>query len=68
MITSDEATAAIKTDGTMWAWGHNEYGEVGNKKSGPSNNGISSPTQVGTLDGFATMGSAQHSFFGLREA
>ena len=68
LITSDEATAAIKTDGTMWAWGHNEYGEVGNNKSGPSNNGISSPTQVGTLDGFATMGSAQHSFFGLREA
>jgi alpha-tubulin suppressor-like RCC1 family protein len=35
---------AIKTDGTLWTWGYDEYGSVG--ISGPANVHISSPTQV----------------------
>jgi alpha-tubulin suppressor-like RCC1 family protein len=37
-------TAAIKTDGTMWAWGYNSSGQlgIGNTTS------VSSPVQVGT--------------------
>ena len=27
-------TVAIKNDGTIWAWGYNEYGQLGNGKSG----------------------------------
>jgi alpha-tubulin suppressor-like RCC1 family protein len=27
-------TAAIKTDGTLWTWGHNSYGQIGNNTSG----------------------------------
>ena len=27
-------TAAIKTDGTLWSWGYNYYGELGNNASG----------------------------------
>jgi alpha-tubulin suppressor-like RCC1 family protein len=38
-------TAAIKTDGTLWAWGYNGYGELGN---GTRTN-YSSPIQVGLL-------------------
>jgi alpha-tubulin suppressor-like RCC1 family protein len=30
-------TAAIKTDGTMWLWGNNSYGQIGD---------VSSPTQI----------------------
>jgi alpha-tubulin suppressor-like RCC1 family protein len=40
-------TLAIKTDGTLWAWGYNDYGS-GVLGLGTSNN-YSSPTQVGAL-------------------
>ena len=42
----DSQAAAIKTDGTLWTWGKNEYGNLGHDT--PSNAFKSSPTQVGT--------------------
>ena len=42
-----QATVAVKTDGTLWTWGSNEAGEMGQNEGGPTKN-ISSPTQVGT--------------------
>ena len=42
-----QATVAVKTDGTLWTWGSNEKGEMGQNEGSPSKN-ISSPTQVGT--------------------
>jgi hypothetical protein len=38
------ATAAIKTDGTLWTWGNNNYGQLGNNSATSS----SSPVQVVT--------------------
>tara|TARA_R100001082_G_scaffold57777_1_gene31877 strand:- start:41 stop:1213 length:1173 start_codon:yes stop_codon:yes gene_type:complete len=47
--TMREGAYGIKTDGTFWAWGRNETGQLGlNQFWNPTNNGISSPTQVGT--------------------
>jgi alpha-tubulin suppressor-like RCC1 family protein len=47
---SDFAAAGIglglKTDGTLWAWGNNQNGPLGQNEPGPSQ--YSSPTQVGT--------------------
>ena len=46
----------IKTDGTLWTWGFNEYGELGLNQAGPSGPGgwKSSPTQIGTDATWAT--------------
>ena len=38
-------TAAIKTDGTLWAWGYNSQGQLGNNVL----TNYSSPIQVGSL-------------------
>jgi alpha-tubulin suppressor-like RCC1 family protein len=38
---------ATKTDGTLWAWGGNDYGQLGqNSRNTPGNAGYSSPTQI----------------------
>ena len=38
---------AIKGDGTLWAWGNNQGGRLG-QNEGPSGNSYSSPVQIGT--------------------
>ena len=47
--TTGTAFVAIKTDGTLWTWGYNAYGQLGR------NNAInySSPVQVGALTNWA---------------
>ena len=37
--------AAVKTDGTLWKWGRNNNGQVGQNST---DDGRSSPTQIGT--------------------
>jgi alpha-tubulin suppressor-like RCC1 family protein len=53
--------AALKTDGTIWTWGTNIYGEMGN---GSTITTFSSPVQVGTLSTWASASACdQHSLF-----
>lgn len=42
-------TVALKKDGTVWAWGHNFYGELGNK----TREHAQYPVQVLRADGSA---------------
>ena len=42
----DAFGVATKTDGTLWAWGNNQWGMLGQNQ--PVNNRRSSPTQIGT--------------------
>ena len=48
--TGQKGQWAIKTDGTLWGWGENGYGQLGqNQAQSPSNDyNRSSPVQVGT--------------------
>jgi len=43
---SNNATIAVKTDGTLWSWGHNEAGALGQSQADSVK--VSSPTQVGS--------------------
>ena len=45
-VGQDEAVIATKTDGTMWAWGRNTWGNLGLNQAGPTTTKYSSPTQV----------------------
>ena len=43
---------AVKTDGTLWAWGYNEQGELGQN----NRTSYSSPTQIGSDTTWAAVG------------
>tara|TARA_R110002020_G_scaffold15897_4_gene56621 strand:+ start:132 stop:1355 length:1224 start_codon:yes stop_codon:yes gene_type:complete len=51
----------VKTDGTLWTWGRNTYGQVGD---GTTTN-RSSPVQVGALTTWSRFRGALHSSMGL---
>jgi len=55
-------TMAIKTDGTLWCWGRNNYGQlgVGNKDTN------SSPVQVGALTTWSKIAPVQKSSYALK--
>jgi len=42
--TKDDHVLALKSDGTLWAWGANDYGQLGDGTTGRS----TTPRQVGT--------------------
>lgn len=43
----DDYSIALKTNGTLWAWGDNVYGQLGNNTFG-TGNFLTTPTQIGT--------------------
>jgi alpha-tubulin suppressor-like RCC1 family protein len=61
-ISSQQHTLAIKSDGTLWAWGWNTYGElgIGNTTTQPS------PVQVGTDHDWTNIASAEYSSFAIK--
>ena len=46
----ERTAVAIKSDGTLWIWGHNNYGQIGAGGEAPQ----SSPLQIGTETTWAT--------------
>ena len=45
IATSGDHTVALKSDGTLWAWGLNHWGQLGDG----TNNNKNIPTQIGSL-------------------
>ena len=61
--------AAIKTDGTLWIWGTNENGQLGQNTNGtPSGSldGRSSPAQVGTDTTWANIVWTQYTAYAVK--
>jgi len=59
-------TCAIKTDGTLWCWGHNEFGQVGNGDSGVGKK-VSKPSQVGADSNWDTVSLGAEHVCGLKD-
>ena len=48
VINASDHTAALKTDGTMWGWGDNEYGEMGQNDRADRSSPVQLPSKSGT--------------------
>ncbi len=61
---NNEGVIALKTNGTMWAWGGNSQGQLGLNK----NTNVSSPTQIGALTTWAEIdrGQAENCHFAIK--
>jgi alpha-tubulin suppressor-like RCC1 family protein len=56
--------AALKTDGTLWAWGRNDFGQVGDNTTVAR----SSPVQVGALTTWSKLAAGQENSLALKES
>jgi alpha-tubulin suppressor-like RCC1 family protein len=56
---------ALRQDGTLWAWGRNTYGQLGNATNNSTNAANPSPTQVGT-DVYTQLAAGQYHSLALR--
>ena len=57
-------TLALRADGTLWAWGHNNYGELG---VGSPGNNVATPTQVGSATTWRSVSAFGTSSLALRQ-
>lgn len=55
-------TLAIKTDGTLWAWGRNDYGQLGDGTTVNKN----VPTQIGSDNDWATIDAESYNSMALK--
>ena len=56
VATGGRGTLAVKSDGTLWSWGRNTNGNLGN---GTQLTDLSSPTQIGALTNWASVGGGE---------
>jgi alpha-tubulin suppressor-like RCC1 family protein len=62
LASGQRETCAIHTDGTLWCWGANSYGELGNGTTTP----ILVETQIGTAHDWVAITRGYHDGCGIR--
>jgi alpha-tubulin suppressor-like RCC1 family protein len=55
---------ALKTNGTLWAWGGNEWGELGQGTSDDLSHPV--PTQIGTDSDWVSIAAGEYSCFAIK--
>lgn len=55
---------AIKTDGTLWSWGGNSSGALGQNQGAGNNR--SSPTQIGALTTWSSVAASRYASFAIK--
>ncbi|AZB10810.1 T9SS C-terminal target domain-containing protein [Chryseobacterium sp. G0162] len=60
--SSSANMVALKTDGTLWAWGNNQYGQLGDGTT----IGRNVPTKIGTATNWVTIGSGDVFTFAIK--
>jgi alpha-tubulin suppressor-like RCC1 family protein len=64
IVAGEDYTIAIKTDGSLWAWGSNSYGQLGNPALGSF---VTVPTRIGTDNDWIFIESSDlYSNFGIK--
>lgn len=60
-----EHSVALKNDGTVWTWGHNAFGGLGNGTNGPGTDS-NVPVQVSSLSGITAVAAGGYHSFALK--
>src|SRR5579884_2980960 len=64
MAAGGQHSLALKSDGTVWAWGYNYYGQLGTGNTGSPS--MSSPAQVSGLSGVIAIAAGQYHSLALK--
>ena len=64
LAAGSEHSLVLKEDGTVWAWGNNSYGQLGNAAAGY---GSSTPVQVSNLSGVKAIAASDEHNLALKE-
>jgi alpha-tubulin suppressor-like RCC1 family protein len=61
---SDRFSIGIRTDGSLWAWGYNNYGQLGTDTALTE---IDTPARIGTATDWSQVGTGYYSSYAIRD-
>ena len=67
IASSSYHSVALRSDGTLWTWGDNAYGEIGDGQDPTLEPYVVSPKQVGFATDWVSISAARHNTLGLRD-